>query len=232
MRVPPSSPQRLRVPVRVPASMRGCACMGDAMRCTAGLSNDVSMEQLVAEASSNEFDAVIHAGDFAYNLETTSSTVGNGFLNAIEPVVATRPYMTCPGVCAVRRRRRTHRPILRTCVPLAHLHAHACAACAVPRTAGNHESDAQTFKQYLTRFGGTLPLAKNSGSNSQLWYSFNDGLVHWVSIDTELFSYGGTQAQIDAQYAWLTADLAAVDRSVTPWVIAFGHKQGTLCMFA
>jgi hypothetical protein len=30
------------------------------------------------------------------------------------------------------------------------------------------------------------------------------------------------QSQLD----WLDRDLAAVDRTVTPWVIAYGHKQG------
>lgn len=29
-----------------------------------------------------------------------------------------------------------------------------------------------------------------------------------------------------AQYAWLEADLAAVDRSRTPWLIVLGHKVG------
>ena len=50
-----------------------------------------------------------------------------------------------------------------------------------------------------------------------------DGLVHWINVDTELWSYG-TQAQIDAQLAWLNADVAAVNRSRTPWVLAQGHK--------
>ena len=38
-----------------------------------------------------------------------------------------------------------------------------------------------------------------------------------------MFSYG-TKEQIAAHKAWLTADLAAVDRRVTPWLIAAGHK--------
>jgi hypothetical protein len=49
--------------------------------------------------------------------------------------------------------------------------------------------------------------------------------VHFVGIDTEVYAYG-TAAQAQAQLEWLEADLARVDRAKTPWVIAFGHKQG------
>ncbi|RYG57137.1 hypothetical protein EON66_01105, partial [archaeon] len=94
--------------------------------------------------------------------------------------------------------------------------------------AGNHEADVgQTFAQYINRFAGIAATAGAlSGSNSNLWYSYNDGLVHFVVIDTELYTEGGTPDQIAAQLQWLQNDLAAVDRSVTPWVIAYGHQQG------
>lgn len=91
---------------------------------------------------------------------------------------------------------------------------------------GNHESDSDTFAQYRTRFYNLNNAGRSSGSNSSLYYSFDDGLVHWVGIDTEMWSYGGTPAEIKAQLDWLAADLAAVDRTKTPWVIGFGHKQG------
>jgi hypothetical protein len=82
-----------------------------------------------------------------------------------------------------------------------------------------------TFAHYLARFGGVGASAgASSGSQSSQYYSVNIGLVHWVALDTELFAYG-TQAEADAQQAWLDADLAAVDREVTPWVIGYGHKS-------
>ena len=34
----------------------------------------------------------------------------------------------------------------------------------------------------------------------------------------------GTAAQVAAQKAWLTADLKAVDRSATPWLLVACHK--------
>lgn len=88
----------------------------------------------------------------------------------------------------------------------------------------SHEADTNTFSNYLARFAAVNSLGNASGSNTNLFYSFNDGPVHFVGIDTEMWSYGATAQEIAAQKAWLEADLAAVDRSATPWVVGFGHK--------
>ncbi len=51
------------------------------------------------------------------------------------------------------------------------------------------------------------------------WWSYDIGLVHIVGMETEQnFSRGS------AQYAWLEADLASVNRSITPWVVLGGHR--------
>ena len=51
------------------------------------------------------------------------------------------------------------------------------------------------------------------------WYSLDIGLVHLIALSTEHdFSTGSPQL------AWLVADLAAVNRSRTPWVIAGLHR--------
>lgn len=79
---------------------------------------------------------------------------------------------------------------------------------------GNHEA-ANGFSEWSHRFSWYNTLAKQSGSDSIFFYSYNHGLVHFVHISTE-----HTPAE-----AWLEADLAAVDRKATPWVIAVGHKE-------
>ena len=50
------------------------------------------------------------------------------------------------------------------------------------------------------------------------WYSFEAGPVHFAMVNTELALGSG------AQLAWLDADLAAVDRAHTPWVVVMGHR--------
>ncbi|CAL5347567.1 unnamed protein product [Camellia sinensis] len=75
---------------------------------------------------------------------------------------------------------------------------------------GNHEIEPQaagiSFQSYLTRFA--VP-SKESGSNTNFYYSFDAGGVHFIMLC--------------AQYAWLKEDLHNMDRSVTPWLVAAWH---------
>ena len=55
--------------------------------------------------------------------------------------------------------------------------------------------------------------------NGNLWYSFNHGPVHYAFIDSE-----ESQAAGSPQLTWLQADLAAVDRATTPWIVLSQHR--------
>jgi 3',5'-cyclic AMP phosphodiesterase CpdA len=94
-----------------------------------------------------------------------------------------------------------------------------------------------------------------SGGTGNFWYSFDSGMVHFIQLDTETDlghgligndEVGGSEgmnadpvnATMDAQTKWLEADLAAVNRAKTPWVIVAGHRpwylshanaSGTIC---
>ncbi|XP_043705610.1 purple acid phosphatase 15-like [Telopea speciosissima] len=84
---------------------------------------------------------------------------------------------------------------------------------------GNHEIEQQaenrTFVAYSSRFA--FP-SEESGSSSTFYYSFNAGGIHFIMLGAYI-SYNKT----GAQYKWLQRDLANVDRSVTPWLIATWH---------
>ena len=112
----------------------------------------------------------------------------------------------------------------------------------------------RNFTAYQYRF--RMP-GNETGGKTNFWYSFDYGLVHFISFNTETdFAYSpetnfltdtngrnatpiesdtkvnnaGPFGYIDGwgnntfnttayeQYQWMAADLAAVDRSVTPWV--------------
>ncbi|KAL9268632.1 Purple acid phosphatase 18-like protein [Drosera capensis] len=85
---------------------------------------------------------------------------------------------------------------------------------------GNHESESipffkDGFQSYNARW--KMPY-EESGSNSNLYYSFEVAGVHVLML--------GSFAEYDEhsdQYSWLKADLAAVDRSRTPWLLALFH---------
>ena len=90
--------------------------------------------------------------------------------------------------------------------------------------AGNHE-EAYNFSHYRARFH--MP-GDESGSNTNLYSSFNVGPVHFVSIDTELYFYDNyyNNSHIMQQYKWLTNDLAMAQkqREIRPWLVVFGHR--------
>jgi hypothetical protein len=73
---------------------------------------------------------------------------------------------------------------------------------------------------YVNMLGRTMPGASNGS-----FYSSNVGLIHLVFLSSEVLAlgpYGGVTAE--AQQAWLEADLAAVDRAQTPWIVAVFHR--------
>lgn len=111
----------------------------------------------------------------------------------------------------------------------------------------------KNFTDFMNRFGQTMPTAFSSVSsdsaakvsankaqllaNPPFWYSFEYGMVHVVMFDTETDfvnapdapggsaglnsgPFGATNQQLE----FLEADLASVDRTVTPWVVVGGHR--------
>lgn len=86
-------------------------------------------------------------------------------------------------------------------------------------TEGNHERErahgVPDWLAYTTRFH--LPHGQ-SGSESPLYYSYDLAGAHVVMLG----SYTDHDEHSE-QAAWLTADLAAVDRARTPWVIVTMH---------
>ncbi|CAK0731582.1 hypothetical protein CVIRNUC_000014 [Coccomyxa viridis] len=100
---------------------------------------------------------------------------------------------------------------------------------------GNHELENKNvnnnptpFASYMARYRTPYQQSK---STTPLYYSWNLGGVHFIMIGAyelqpQPAPYTSTNMLISAtQIAWITADLAAVDRSVTPWIVAMFHPH-------
>ncbi|KAG0658499.1 hypothetical protein C6P46_005742 [Rhodotorula mucilaginosa] len=93
----------------------------------------------------------------------------------------------------------------------------------------------QNFTWYNKHYN--MPSAE-SGGVSNMWYSFESGPVHFVSLLTETDLGEGLLGPIEKakgnvngpfgkpnqQVDWLKADLASVDRQKTPWVVVGLHR--------
>lgn len=62
-----------------------------------GNENAQPMARLQADTEKGMYDAIIHVGDFAYDMNSEDARVGDEFMKQIETIAAYTPYMVCPG---------------------------------------------------------------------------------------------------------------------------------------
>jgi len=89
------------------------------------------------------------------------------------------------------------------------------------------------------RMKARAAAASASGAVAPFWYSFDYGMTHYLMFDTETdfgngliapdelgggSDFDGPFGSMNQQINFIERDLAAVDRAVTPWVFAAGHR--------
>lgn len=62
-----------------------------------GNENAQSLGRLQEESQHNMYDAIIHVGDFAYDMDSMNAATGDAYMRQIEPLAAYVPYMVCAG---------------------------------------------------------------------------------------------------------------------------------------
>lgn len=193
------------------------------------------------DATKSSYDFIWHPGDIAYAdywlkeeiqgyLPNTTIAEGhtvyeailNDFYDEMAVVTETKPYMVGPGN-----------------------HEANCDNGGTKDKKNNITYDVSICSPGQTNFTGyknhfRMP-SDLSGGTGNFWYSFDHGMAHFIQLDTETDlghnfigpdEIGGSEeegaspvnATMNAQTDWLEADLAAVDRSKTPWVIVAGHR--------
>ncbi len=154
---------------------------------------------------------MLHIGDYSYADDRDLQpqlyeSIWNQWANSVQPVASAKPYMTSPG---------NHE-----------------ASC---RQIGSLGCDARhdNFTAYRYRFA--MP-SQESGGVQSMWYSYDVGMVHFVSISTETDFPSAPEGPdtlwnggpFGDQLAWLDADLAAAAapaaRAQRPWIIVVGHR--------
>jgi hypothetical protein len=87
-------------------------------------------------------------------------------------------------------------------------------------TPGNHEAGTNQFgnlHHYVKRFN--MPMKQVSNNN---FFSWDMGPVHLISFSSEAWFW--QLWETEKQFEWLKKDLAAVDRSRTPFVVTMAHR--------
>eukprot|EP01059_Diplonema_ambulator_P001399 TRINITY_DN1116_c0_g2_i2.p2 TRINITY_DN1116_c0_g2~~TRINITY_DN1116_c0_g2_i2.p2 ORF type:complete len:545 (+),score=236.89 TRINITY_DN1116_c0_g2_i2:42-1637(+) len=100
---------------------------------------------------------------------------------------------------------------------------------------GNHEDATINLARFIEEFRSqptnavppTFSTANGVGPNT-LYFSWDHGMVHYVSFSTELwYGVGDSSVTKDTFLTWLKADLAAANknRAAYPWVVMHGHRE-------
>ena len=181
-------------------------------------------QRLEALRLAGDFDYVWIVGDIGYAddafahrhslLRLSYETAYNGFVNWLANISETMPVMVSPGN-----------------------HESEChGACMIDAKQGHA---LQNFTAYNTRWH--MPW-RSSGGVANMWYSYNMGAAHFISMNSETDFPGagehdkgdsgdskfpaGHFAPEGAYLRWLEADLAAAHaaRAERPWIIAGGHR--------
>ena len=189
----------------------------------------------------DKFELVIHPGDLAYadnwfqikhnQFDGTNAyeSILEQFYGQLAPISGVKPYMAGPGN-----------------------HEAGCEQSG--RTSFKCADGQRNFGDFDYRFGSSMPKAFTSTSmdttakinankaavlaSPPFWYSFEYGMAHITMIDTETdfpeapdglggsaqYHHSGPFGLPKQQLQFLEADLASVDRTVTPWLIVAGHR--------
>lgn len=188
----------------------------------------------------DDYEIVIHPGDFGYaddwylkftNLfdgKEAYQSILEQFYDQLAPIAGRKLYMASPG-------------------------NHEADCSEIPYILELCPEGQKNFTDFMHRYDRTMPspfASSSSNTNAQslasqakslalppFWYSFEYGMAHVVMINTETDfpdAPDGTDgsAKLDSgpfgssnqQLEFLKADLASIDRTVTPWVIVAGHR--------
>ena len=188
------------------------------------------MARWLASHGGSGLDLVLHPGDLSY--ATGYESEWDRFMEQIEPLTSAVPYMTgmgnherdfpgsgnsigagdSGGECGVPTQARFHMP---TCPPP---NTKPCVGLVAAAHSADFSADFSAV--HLASGHAARRLSGPVGSADDGWYSFEQGPVHFLMLHTEMSSRVGSR-----QHSFVAADLAAVDRSLTPWVLVFGHRQ-------
>lgn len=170
-----------------------------------GYQNAATLPMMQSEVAEGNVDGVVSVGDYAYNLDLMDGLVGDIFMQQIEPMAASVPFMVCPGNHEHHNTFSHYSERFRLMPSNKH-------AGVETMHVGGHATDAAPRK---------VP--------NNWFYSFDVGLVHFTVLSTEIYfkkTFDVDGDVIARQEAWLEQDLAKANanRAQTPWLIVIGHR--------
>jgi hypothetical protein len=160
-----------------------------------GVVNSQSMQLVASEVFSGAADIVLHIGDFAYDLHTVQGVFGDIFMNEIQPISSSLPYMGCEG---------NHEGKYNSSHYTNRFAAYAQAA-------NDSLSNINWWYSWDYISGGAM--VHMVSISTEVYYDYVDNNQ---SPDLSIARR--------SQYQWLDRDLAAARKRGVDWIIIYGHR--------
>ena len=171
-------------------------------------------------------DLIIHAGDHCYNEGDLDEVRADGYMQAFEQTIANTPWMPIVGNHEYYAGTKLSRYLDSTWQKWGPIDLEGDGEAAYGGVNGGATSASSALGAYLSagnhHAGGTTVTSTSNSvpSNTSRYFSVDLGLVHLVALS--LNGYNGVDTCTTecnrAQLKWLKQDLAAVNRTKTPWV--------------
>eukprot|EP01052_Picozoa_sp_SAG31_P020565 SAG31_NODE_1553_length_7905_cov_3.137330_2_plen_377_part_00 len=186
------------------------------------------MGGLLADSQAGAIDAIVHMGDHAYNYGDANGSRADAYLDGYSRVLRSTPWVPVVGnhegfdsfyffFNETDGENSSVDPVRADGVSMERL--------PHPMTS--------IMRTGVGQFGAGATGAANQqqpgGSGTPRWFSLQIGLVHLVAIDCMVSwaAPGSVHNQTDPDarqmLQWLEADLDAVDRESTPWIVVVAH---------
>jgi len=160
-----------------------------------GFTNPQSLKNLIQEAQNYSTDLILHVGDWAYDLFTSNGTVGDKFLNLIQPISSRIPYMGCLGNHEMK-----------------YNGTHYTQRFRIFNYAGQASGSGNNWFFSWDYHSGDA-LVHMVAITSEVYY---------IYVDNE--KPPNLLPQMKAQYSWLQEDLADARDRGADWIIVYGHR--------
>ena len=212
-----------------------------------GVYNWNNMANMEKDLQRGMLDAVFHIGDHAYNLGAENDQRGDGYMQSYSRLVSRVPWVPIIGNHEYYDGDNAHRWLNQTdFVPL----IDSSTAAGRARVSSGGKSTATRAIGHVLAPSvwlattsdplPSLPAPRGAGagtgtgatgasappplaSNTSRFFSVDIGLGHFIALDGNVYINTLDKQWAEAQLAWLEADLQAVDRTKTPWVVAMSH---------
>jgi hypothetical protein len=185
-----------------------------------------NMANLKQDNDNELADLIIHAGDHCYNEGDLDEVRADGYMQAFEQTIANTPWMPIVGNHEYYAGTKLSRYLDSTWQKWGPIDLEGDGEAAYGGVSGGATSASSALGAYLSagnhHAGGTTVTSTSNSvpSNTSRYFSVDLGLVHLVALS--LNGYNGVDTCTTecnrAQLKWLKQDLAAVNRTKTPWV--------------